>query len=172
METNHAAPSDTNLPLISYFHSSDFFWSRLLWAKISLFCDEIPLLLISEMRIASDLYGQNWWYYLKEGYYKNISWKDISWKVILAFFNLGKKSDEWQLICIPLQVLINMNGSSWKREHNDRLSLFFPWLKKKPQISIFFFEWWNCHWQCQLSSTNKSVVSLPAVSVCSKSRPE
>ena len=36
----------------------------------------------SLLRIVSDLCGQNWWYYLKEGYYKNISpaisWEDIT----------------------------------------------------------------------------------------------
>ena len=78
------------------------------------------------------LRGQNWWYYLKEGYYKNILWKDISWKVISAFFNLGK-SDEWQLVCQPLEVLIRMNGSIWKWELHDQFNscpFFCSWLKK------------------------------------------
>ena len=58
------------------------------------------------------LRGQNWWYYLKEGYYKNISWKDISWKVISAFFNLGKKW--WMTARLP---------APWSFDQNEWLNL-------------------------------------------------
>ena len=61
-------------------------------------------------RIVSDLCGQNWWYYLKEGYYKNISLA-ISWEDI----TLGRRIIDNGPILISFLFLSIWIGKGWKK---------------------------------------------------------
>ena len=146
-ESNSSTPFETHL---TSHKPHIFIVGTFVGGKMCLSCEEIPLLLLSGMRIASDLYGQNWWYYLKEGYYKNISWKDISWKDISVFFSLWKKW--WMTARLHPTSSFDQNESKWMAQfesENCRMinSIFIH------QSASFVHDWKRSH-KYQDSSQN------------------